>query len=141
MEAGTDKVDVEVVTDAQTIADDYIFMAAIRLVGGKSCSDIHQHTLTADIVSHDTFMGREKEYNNLALLPNPVGNVLTLRTDEVVPDDIRVSVFTLSGKKVLVQQGFINGSEIKQDVNGLPKGMYFISTNKFYHKRLVFTKQ
>ncbi|MGQ1785792.1 T9SS type A sorting domain-containing protein [Saccharicrinis sp. GN24d3] len=94
-----------------------------------------------EVKALDTAIGDKPSYDNVSLFPNPVMDILTLRTEKLVSGDVQVSVYAISGKKVMVKNEYENGNEIKLDVSTLPKGMYFISTDKFYHKRLVFTKQ
>lgn len=72
--------------------------------------------------------------SEIKIYPNPTSDFIHLRMNR--PQNIRVKIFTLEGKRVL-QKSFSNASNINMDVSTLPKGFYFLIIEGKNHRKIL----
>lgn len=93
VDAGTDTATIELITDAQTAANDYIFLAALRPVGGAYGSNIFSQTMYSDIIE---IAAETVEFNNLATEMHVSDTLLTVNVDYVIHKQREIYVALIS---------------------------------------------
>ena len=85
--------------------------------------------------SHTLSVNDNKSINKFKLCPNPVKNMLKIKTNHIKLD--KIEVFNLLGKKMIVEQ-INNEKEIIINVSSLVVGVYFV---RLYNAGNVITKK
>lgn len=142
VQAGNDTITIAVTAEQpQPVANDYIFMAALRPKGGAWNENIFTQTLTADIVSTLTSVNKISNKVQLLVYPNPASHSLTVKGLNSNTEEIYLTIYSLSGNTVY--QEFCNsmGGELKVDISELSNGMYFLTLDKYPNQKLKFIKK
>ncbi len=88
-----------------------------KVIYGDS-SYYYYHT----VLGINDLMGKEK---NIVIYPNPANNKITISNNKEIPEEAIVSIFEISGQKVL-QEKFHNQKLIEIDVSRLTNGIYLV---------------
>lgn len=84
-----------------------------------------------------------EEENILSAYPIPAKNYVIMKTNFDLEKSTKIEVFDVAGNKIdLVNFNFINGKEIRLNIENLSKGIYFVTlANDLLHKNLKILKQ
>lgn len=138
IDAGTDTATIVFVAGTQAAAQDYIFITALRPVGGKYGTNIKSQTKNADIVSTVTAVPEIPENNYLKVFPNPAHNLVYFHPGGKRSDFYQVEVYSIDGNLVYTNEVLLNGLASKIDVSNFPAGVYILKIKG--HKNSTFLK-
>ncbi|WP_372772395.1 right-handed parallel beta-helix repeat-containing protein [Mangrovibacterium sp.] len=139
--AGQDTVLVTVKTSqTQAVADDYIFLAAIRPKGGSWSENIYTQTLTSNIVSTvvtSTNIVQAAEYK---VYPNPTSGIVYIQTEGENLGLCPVSIYSVNGGLVLLKKIQFDNNQSSIDLSSLPSGTYIVSVGRLGNSILLKTE-
>jgi hypothetical protein len=84
-------------------------------VGCNSPEEVEVHCLTA--------IDEQRIEKGLTIIPNPSNNKITISSNAITGNTL-LSIFNVSGEKVIERQLFNNETQI--DISALPRGVYFV---------------
>lgn len=140
VDAGRDTTTVIVSADAQPAAPDYIFLAAIRPLGGAYGSDISSQTAYSDIIElADTALYySDSKALNLVVYPNPAQGILHIQAEQNGSADLHVEIHSTLGAMLYSEEIKAGAGKAEINISDLPAGTYILKIDG--HRSSIFTK-
>lgn len=81
---------------------------------------------------------KENEYQKINIYPNPFSEITTIQFDDTDLSGYRLSVYNISGTKVLEMKD-IKSNKVELEKGNLPAGIYIIELkgNKIYRRKII----